>query len=87
MWSAAVFEPVLRRAIGQIRQQPRADMRHDTGTVGGDLDTWASTSSVHRKSAFLFGDPEPSASSESLTGKALSIIYMRGIDVILKSRG
>jgi hypothetical protein len=30
---------------------------------------------VHVEGAFLFGDPEPSTSSESPTGKALSLIY------------
>jgi hypothetical protein len=50
-------------------------MRHDTDAVGRHFDTRASTSSVHAEGAFLFGDPEPSTSSESPTGKALSIIY------------
>jgi hypothetical protein len=48
-------------------------VRHDTGTISRDIDPRAS--SVHVESAFLFADPEPSASSESRTGKALSIIY------------
>jgi len=50
-------------------------MRHDTNTVSGHLNSRATTSSVHVESAFLFRDPEPSASSESPTGKALSLIY------------
>jgi hypothetical protein len=50
-------------------------MRHHTGTVSGHLNKRTSTSNVHVESAFLFADPEPSTSSRSLTGKALSIIY------------
>jgi hypothetical protein len=64
-----------RHAVCQLGQQPCPDMRHDIGTVSGHLDRRASMSSVHVQGAFLFADPQPSPSSEFLTGKALSIIY------------
>jgi hypothetical protein len=51
-------------------------MRHDTDAVSRHLDRKTTTSSVHLESAFLIRVPEPSASSEFRTGKALSIIYM-----------
>jgi hypothetical protein len=44
-------------------------------TISGDLDRRASTSSMHVESAFPFAGSEPSTSSESHTGQALSIIY------------
>jgi uncharacterized protein YbjT (DUF2867 family) len=44
-------------------------------TISGDLDRRASTSSMHVESAFPFAGSEPSTSSESRTGQALSIIY------------
>lgn len=75
------------RAISNIGQQPRPDVRHDTDPVSGHLDTRASTSSVHLESAFLFIDSESSANSESLTGQALSIIYTPTKRAILKSQG
>jgi hypothetical protein len=50
-------------------------MRHDPRTIGGHLDTRTCPGSVHLESAFLLGDLGPSTSPESLTAKALSIIY------------
>jgi uncharacterized protein YbjT (DUF2867 family) len=44
-------------------------------TISGDLDRRASTSSRHVESGFPFAGSEPSTSSESHTGQALSIIY------------
>jgi len=50
-------------------------MRHDTNTIGRHLDSRTSTGNVHVEGAFLSADSKPSASSESPTGQALSIIY------------
>jgi hypothetical protein len=50
-------------------------MRHHTITIRGRRDPRPTRCNLHQGSAFQFGVPEPSASSESLTGKALSVIY------------
>ena len=48
-----------RGLVGQIGQQPRPGMRHDTGAISGHLDRRASTSSVHVEGAFLFAVLSP----------------------------
>jgi hypothetical protein len=63
------------------------DVRHHTRAVSRHFDQRASTSSVHVEGAFLFADPEPSASSESRTGKAFSINYTPTHQLILQRQG
>jgi hypothetical protein len=50
-------------------------MRHDTNAISGHFNGGTSTGSVHAEGAFLFGESTVSATTESLTGQALSIIY------------
>ncbi len=76
-----------RGPVRQISQQPRPRVRHDTITVSRHHNRRASTSSVHLESAFPFGINEPSASSESPTGKALSHIYTPTTPVDLEEPG
>jgi hypothetical protein len=64
-----------RRAVGQIRQQSGAGMRHHPRPISSRRDLRTTRCSLHLESAFPFGDSGPLTSPESPTGKALSIIH------------
>ena len=60
--------------LGHLPQQPDPGMRHDTRAVRADLDPARQPSTLHLRSAFLWGILGPSQVQVSLTGQAFPSI-------------